>query len=130
MEGKFPCESSRSTGTSGYMPQTHDISRSDQQFGHSAQNHPPFEVVEEDGFSNRTIKAQITAEVARIRSAWLQRNTEEDPTGSRFSALLVNMLVDTLDAHAKVYLSLVDREEQIPRYLAKLQRLGEGLYDE
>src|SRR3954447_15791516 len=112
------------------MQHSHDTSAPDEQVGNSARTHTPAETAEEDGFSDRTIKAQITAEVARIRSAWLQRNTEEDLAGSSFNGLLVNMLVDTLDAHAKVYLSLVDREEQIPRYLAKLQRLGAGLYDE
>jgi hypothetical protein len=112
------------------MQNSEHISRSDQHVGNSAQTHTPRETVEEVSFSNRPIIAQISAEVARIRSAWLQRNAEGELTGSSFSALLVDMLVDTLDAHAKAYLSLVHREEQIPRYLAKLRRLGEGLYEE
>jgi hypothetical protein len=47
-----------------------------------------------------------------------------------FNDQFIQMLVDTLDAHAKGYLSGVERRAQIPEYISNVQRLGEDLYNE
>jgi hypothetical protein len=117
-------------GDLGYMQNSEHISRSDQHVGNSAQTHTIPETVEEVSFSNRTIKAQVAAEASRIRSAWLERNARADLTETSFNDQFIQMLVDTLDAHAKGYLSGVERRAQIPEYIANVQRLGEGLYNE
>jgi hypothetical protein len=96
----------------------------------SGQTHTMPETMKEDSFSNQTMKAQIGADVARIRSAWLQHNAEAELPRSSFNDHFVEMLVDTLDAYAKGYLAGVDREEQISGYVTKLRRLGEGLYND
>ncbi len=111
------------------MQNSEHIGRSDQHVGNSAQTHTPRET-EEVSFSNRPIIAQIAAEVSRVRSAWLERTAETELTGTSFNDQLIEMLVDTLDAHAKAYLSGVNREKQIPEYIAKLQGLGEALYND
>jgi hypothetical protein len=112
------------------MQDSRGLTGSDPQRCYSVQIDTSSDRVERNPFSDPRINSQIWVEVARIRAAWLEGNAEVELTETSFEDRFVEMLVATLDAHAKGYLSDVDRQARVPEYIAKLQRLGEGLYNE
>jgi len=85
------------------------------------------EAVDEDPFSNERINDQIRSEVSRIASAWLASNS--DPEEGSFDDRIVETLVGTLDAHAKVLLTTVDRETRLSQYLKHVRQVGAVLIE-
>ena len=61
-------------------------------------------------------------DIARIQSAWLEWNAE--PTEGQFETKLVEVLVNSLDAHADDYLEGVEQESTISEYVGLLRRIG------
>jgi hypothetical protein len=73
-------------------------------------------------FDSPAIRRRIVREVARIKSKLLEWTA--DPVEGGCREKIVQVLVETLDAHAQAYLGTVEEEDQIPEYLARLRHDG------
>jgi hypothetical protein len=85
------------------------------------------EGIASDPFSVPTIDARIAVDVCRIQAAWLDWNAES--MEGDFNTKIVETLVETLDAHARAYLAVVNSESLLTQYARRLRRVGSALIE-
>jgi len=81
--------------------------------------------MKENPFDSPAMGARIIAQVARVQSklmGWVA-----DPSTGALDTKIVEVLTDSLDAHAQAYLTVVDRRDLVAKYLAVLRDVGNQL---
>jgi len=75
-------------------------------------------------FESPAIRARVLADVSRIQSEVL--TWSDDPTGD-LDTKTIEILVETLDAHARIYLEAVTDSSLVSEYVDTLRRTGTAL---
>lgn len=84
------------------------------------------EMATQSPFEDPSLQRRVEAAVAEVRSRWV--NWLANPADGDLNTKIVDTLVETLDAHAELYLERVHPSDAIQPFLAALRSAGEGLF--